>query len=175
MKRAATEIRPYDAAILWAMRRTAATVLGVSLLILLPIAGTVSAGSAECQLSVTPTAGPPGTQFVFSGSGYTPTLLTLRQEGKDPIVQELDLGDDDPFRIELVALEEHAGRWTAIASIPDTECAGRAVLRVTLPGTSALTDAAGTERSAILLGMSGLLALFLFAARFFLARPAQRT
>jgi hypothetical protein len=156
------------------MRRTAATVLGVSLLILLPLAGPVAAGSDECQLSVTPTEGPPGTQFVFSGSGYTPTLLTLRQEGKEPIVQELDLGDEDPFEIELVAMEEHAGRWTAIASIPDTECAGRAVLRVTLPSTATLAEAAGTNRMAALLGVSGVLILFVFAARFFLARSARR-
>jgi hypothetical protein len=108
------------------------------MLLLAAMTPAVEAGSATCKLSVTPASGPPGTEFTFTGSGYTPTTLTLTQEGKPPRVVPLSLGSADPFSIPLVAKQTDVGKWKVVASIPDTECAGSAVIRVTLPPTDTL-------------------------------------
>ncbi len=145
----------------------------------LAVAADPSPSASTCTLSVSPASGPPGTEFVFSGSGYTPTRLTLRQPGKDPRVTELSLNGADPFTISLVATDKDSGHWTAVASIPGTDCAGAAAITVTLPPTAtagASTDSqTGNQRLAVLFGMSCLITLFLFATRFFHGRFTQRT
>ena len=157
------------------MRRTAAILATLPLLASLTLAGPVFAAEAECELSVDPRQGPPGTLFVFSGSGYTPTMLTLSQQGTEPREVELDLGDADPWEYELVATEDDAGKWTVTASIPETECAGRAVIRVTLPGTATAEDplSTGTQRMALIAASLALVVLFLLATRFFLSRSSR--
>jgi hypothetical protein len=147
------------------MRRPISALAAV-LLALLPAALPVAAAEAACELSVTPRHGPPGTEFVFSGSGYTPTRLTLRQEGSDPKVMELDLGEADPFEIPLVAMEADAGTWTATASVPGTDCHGRATIRVTLPSTSAAAAPDETAgQLALGAGVLALVVVFLAGAR----------
>jgi hypothetical protein len=119
-------------------RRMGTVVLAFGILLLTAMSPAVQAASAACTLSVTPASGPPGTEFTFTGSGYTPTTLTLTQEGKPPRVVPLDLGNADPFSIPLVAKQSDVGKWKVVASIPDTECGGSAVIRVTLPPTDTL-------------------------------------
>jgi hypothetical protein len=119
-------------------RRIGTAVLAFGILLLAAMTPAVEAASAACTLSVTPASGPPGTEFTFIGSGYTPTTLTLTQEGKPPRVVPLELGNADPFSIPLLAKQADVGKWRVVASIPDTECAGSAVIRVTLPPTDTL-------------------------------------
>jgi hypothetical protein len=152
--------------------------LGSALLISLP-GGAALAAEAPCELAVSPTSGPPGTEFVFSGSGYTPTQLTLRQKGADPRVVDLDLDSADPFEIPFVATEADAGRWSVTASIPETECAGRAVVDVTLPPTSSLaevtaTPATGLDRGVLFAGFAAMVAIFALAAGVIMSRLARR-
>ncbi|MEO7118159.1 MAG: hypothetical protein ABIZ34_04220 [Candidatus Limnocylindrales bacterium] len=158
------------------MRRPA-LILAAASLLLVAMAAPVLAAPVDCGLTVEPAQGPPGTEFVFAGAGYTPTLLTLEQNGAEPRVTELDLHGADPFEIRLIATEEDTGRWNATASIPDTECAGATSFKVTLPSTATIDVAGpsdGVSRNAILLGMSVLITSFLFAARYFYGRFAPR-
>lgn len=167
-----------SAVILAVMRRMTSILLGSALLISLP-GGAALAAEAPCELAVSPTSGPPGTEFVFSGSGYTPTQLTLRQKGADPRVVDLDLDSADPFEIPFVATEADAGRWSVTASIPETECAGRAVVDVTLPPTSSLaevtaTPATGLDRGVLFAGFAAMVAIFALAAGVIMSRLARR-
>ncbi len=55
--------------------RTLSTVIAtLGLALLLPL-GTTSA--ADCTLTATPRTGAPGTEFVFKGTGFVPTTLSL--------------------------------------------------------------------------------------------------
>ncbi|MEO7118279.1 MAG: hypothetical protein ABIZ34_04835 [Candidatus Limnocylindrales bacterium] len=159
------------------MKRPAGMLLGASLFIA-AFAAPALAGPVDCALSVTPAQGPPGTEFVFAGAGYTPTRLTLHQSGAEARVSELDLHGADPFEIRLIATDEDAGRWRATASIPATECAGEVMFKVTLPPTAtidlAVDDSRGLSRTANLLGLSALISVFLFAAWHFGGRFAHR-
>ena len=119
-------------------RRIGSAVLAIGMLLLAAMSPAAQAASAACTLSETPASGPPGTEFTFTGSGYTPTTLTLTQAGKPPRVVPLNLGNADPFSIPLVAKQTDVGKWKVVASIPDTECAGSAIIRVTLPPTDTL-------------------------------------
>lgn len=167
-----------SAVILAGMRRITSILLGSALLISLP-AGSALAADASCELAVSPASGPPGTEFVFSGSGYTPTQLTLRQKGVQPRVVDLDLDSADPFEIPFVATEADAGRWSVIASIPDTECAGKAVVNVTLPPTNSLAEVTasapdGPDRGLLFAGFAAIVSIFVLTAGFFMGRLARR-
>lgn len=138
---------------------------------------TLGAGPEACSLSVTPSQGPPGTEFIFSGSGYTPTHLTLKQRGSEPRVTELDLQGADPFEIPVVATEAEAGRWTVIASIEGTECAGRASINVILPDTAPLAappPAVDAPAQPVVLIAFGLLGALFIAGAWLLTRRFGR-
>lgn len=161
------------------MRRMTSILLGSALLISLP-AGAALAADAGCELAVSPSSGPPGTEFVFSGSGYTPTQLTLRQRDAESRVLELDLDSADPFEIPFVATEADSGRWTVIASIPETECAGKAVVNVTLPPTTTIAEVAGVtpngpDRGLLFAGFAAMVSVFVLAAGLLMGRLARRT
>lgn len=144
-------------------RRIGSAVLALGMLLLAAVSPAVQAASADCTLSVTPASGPPGTEFTFTGSGYTPTMLTLTQAGKAPRVVPLNLGGADPFSIPLVAKQTDVGKWKVVASIPDTECAGSAVIRVTLPPTDTLNtpEAILVNEAPAIAAFAGLAVLFL--------------
>lgn len=120
--------------------RMGGVVLALGLLLLATVAPAVQAAASACTLSVTPASGPPGTQFVFSGQGYTPTTLTLTRDGKPPRTLPLNLGGADPFTIPFVAADGDVGRWKVVASVEGSSCAGTAAIKVTLPSTSTSTS-----------------------------------
>lgn len=133
--------------------------------------------ASDCDLSVSPTEGPPGTEFVFSGSGYSPTQFTLRQAGTEPVVFDPELGGVDPWEFPFVATEAEAGRWAVIASIPETECAGKVVIRVNLPDTSIVakpTEPPIPQGQGLILAAGGLVALFILATGLFVRRVSLR-
>ncbi len=158
------------------MRSVTAILASVLVLGAMAVSPTLAAEPETCSLSVTPSEGPPGTEFVFSGSGYTPTHLTLKQRGSPPRVTELDLEGADPFEIPVLATEAEAGRWTVIASIEGTECAGRASINVILPDTAPLAGAPtadGPAQPIVLLAFGALSALFIACAWLLMRRFAR--
>ncbi len=116
---------------------------GLLILLLLPA---VVVGAEECELSVTPSTGRAGTEFTFSGSGYSPSKLTLIKEGGAE--STVDVTPMDPFTIKITAQAGDEGEWTARAWIPETECVGEATFTVQLPPTDALTDASPGQPAA---------------------------
>jgi hypothetical protein len=150
--------------------RMGGAMLTFAILLLAAMSPTVQAGSAACALSVTPDSGPPGTEFTFSGSGYSPTTLTLRQDGKPPRVAPLDLGGADPFSFPLVGKQTDVGKWKVVASVADTECAGSAVIRVTLPPTDTVSAAASifVGEGPAIAAFAGLAVLFLLSTQLLL-------
>jgi len=149
-------------------RRMGGAVLVLGLFLLTAVSPAVQAGSAACTLSVTPVSGPPGTQFIFSGSGYTPTTLTLTQDGRPPRVLPLDLASADPFQIPLVAAQSDVGKWHVVASTDDPACAGMAVIKVTLPPTSTLDAPAApivANHGPAIAAFAGLAVLFLVSTQ----------
>lgn len=103
--------------------RMGGAVLALGMFLLTAMSPAVQAGTA-CAFSVTPDSGPPGTAFMFTGSGWTPTTLTLTQDGKAPRVVPLDLGTDDPFSFPLVATQKDVGKWKVVASNPTNPAPG---------------------------------------------------
>jgi hypothetical protein len=163
-------------------RAAAGAILSGLLIATLGVTGAMAAGDADdgCELSVSPRSGPAGTEFVFTGSGYTPTVLRLTQGDGEPTEIDLDLGDADPFEINVIAREGDEGTWTAEAIVPDTECVGTATITVTLPPTTTVVDAAtpmpGTDtRTPVLVVMAGLAAVFVVSSRLLLGRVHRRT
>lgn len=142
-------------------RRMGAAVLALGMLLLTVMAPAIQA--ATCTLSVTPESGPPGTEFIFSGSGYTPTALKLTQGDRPPRVVPLDLGSEDPFSFPLIATQADVGRWKVVASADDPACAGTAVIRVTLPSTATVDAAAPVvaNHAPAIAAFAGLAMLFL--------------
>ncbi|MEA2621979.1 MAG: hypothetical protein QOH61_889 [Chloroflexota bacterium] len=135
--------------------------------------GGVSLAGADCTLSVSPKSGPPGTEFTFSGSGYTPTELRLTRDGAEPKIVPLSLAGADPFDFSIVAGEGDVGRWKAVAWQDDT-CHGEATIRVTLPSTSTLADPAAPDRTPLLASLLGLGAVFVTTTTL-LVRRSRRT
>lgn len=161
---------------LHAMRRVTAYLILLTLALGAGSMPVVAAAAEDCSLAVTPTEGPPGTEFVFTGSGYSPTVLTLKQKGSEARVSQLDLGGADPFEIKLLATEAEAGQWTVIASIPGTECAGRATIDVVLPDTSSAADPTTPAAPSVPLmaAFVGLAFLFLATSRSLRRRVTAR-
>jgi hypothetical protein len=134
------------------------------------------AAADDCKLTVKPQHGPPGTQFVFTGRGFTPTVLRLKQDGRPAKSLDLSLGDQDPFTIKLLAGEKDTGRWRATAtdtSSPDG-CSASTTFRVTLPSTA--TVAAGiadTDRTPVIAALGLLALVFVVASATLLPRIAR--
>jgi hypothetical protein len=106
----------------------------------------VSAAEGDCQLSVEPAFAPAGSQFQLSGSGYTPTQLTLQKEGDDAVTIDLELGDADPFELPIASRTGQEGRWTATATLPGV-CSPSVTFTVTLASTDAIDDLLSTSTS----------------------------
>ena len=81
-------------------------------LLLLTVAATPVAAQDDCTLTVKPKNGSPGTEFVFSGSGYAPTRIVLKQPGGPTKTVSVTPGDADTFTIRLVAGQGDTGSWT---------------------------------------------------------------
>lgn len=140
------------------------------------LAGPAAFAAGTCTLSVSPASGPPGTQFVFTGSGYTPTKLTLTKDGAKPKVIDLNLGTQDPFTIKIVAANGDVGRWKAAAQVDGSGCVGTASIHVTLPSTAtapATGDTAG-DRTAEMAAFAALALVFMAATALLYRRTDRR-
>ena len=122
---------------------------------------TLSAGNAfaqdnECDVSVSPRAAVAGSVFVFTGSGYDPTRLTLQKEGGDAINHELTVGDADPWEVTVRSRVGDEGTWSASFEDATLDCTATTEFRVTLSNTDAIGDAltAATSGAPLALYMS---------------------
>jgi hypothetical protein len=148
---------------------------GLAALLLWSLAGVSFAGSANtCDLTVKPAAGPPGTEFVFRGSGYSPTELQLTRQGSPTRVVPLSLDGADPFHFSVVAGDGDVGKWKAVAMDAAAGCDGMAVIRVTLPGTFTIDDALAVDRTPVLAAFAGLAGVFVLTTGFLVRRGRRQ-
>ncbi|MEX2547423.1 MAG: hypothetical protein WD830_06485 [Chloroflexota bacterium] len=137
-----------------------------------------SAGSAlaadpqTCEVHVNPLAASGGSVFVFSGSGFKPTQLTLQKEDDGPINHDLNVGDADPWEVTVRSRAGDEGTWSASFNDPVIQCTAVAEFRVTLSSTDLVEDiaaaAAGTRPAPLALYL--LVILFGFTGGALLGR-----
>jgi hypothetical protein len=139
-------------------------------LVLLPSLGLLAltlvaapvAAQDDCTMSVKPKNGGPGTEFVFSGSGFEPSRIVLRQaDGPAKTVTVTPSGTGD-FEVRLVAGKDDTGAWKAIAIEPGV-CRASVGFSVGLPPTSTIGPSDDGLRGAALAGFAALGGLFVAA------------
>jgi hypothetical protein len=123
--------------------------LGAALWMLTVSAGAVLADEAPttCSVEVAPGVAPGGSVFVFSGTGFQPTQLTLRKVGGEPVVHELSVGDTDPWEVTVRSRIGDEGSWTATFSDPEVDCTAIVRFRVTLSSTDVVDDIVAATQS----------------------------
>ena len=141
------------------------------LLLALAAASPVAAQD-DCTLTVKPKQGGPGTEFVFSGSGYSPTRIVLRQDGGPTKTVAVTPDDSDSFTIRLVAGKGDTGDWRATAVEPDA-CRASASFTVGLPPTSTVESTDDGLRGAAMAGFAALGGLFVAASVVVLPRVTR--
>lgn len=144
---------------------------GVLVAALLLLVAIPAAAQSGCSLTVSPRSGPPGTQFVFTGKGFTSDSMTLTRKGETPRTLPLTEGDKDPFTVKLIGGDGDVGAWRAVAA----GCKDPATFRVNLPSTATIADAQRTvppDRTPALLAFALLSVVFLGASAFLLPRVA---
>jgi len=142
------------------LRRVLAPI-GALLMLTTLSAGTVLAEDTDCTVWVNPRAAVGGTVFVFSGSGYSPSTLSLQKRGDAPIDHELSVSDTDPWEVSVRSRVGDEGTWTASFEDPTVPCTASVRFRVTLSNTDAISDAVSAVRSgpdpiALLLGVTAV-------------------
>jgi hypothetical protein len=118
---------------------------------------------------VKPGEAPPGSEFVFSGSGYQPDALVLRQKGEEPRRIPIEPGDGDTFEVRLIAGKRDSGTWTATAVDPEL-CRASVSFTVGLPPTAADAPIAPADQGLLMAGMAALGGLFIVSSLAFLPR-----
>lgn len=125
--------------------RKVGALLGASLATLLLAAGPVMAdGASSCVVDVDPQAAAGGSVFTFSGSGFVPTRFTLQKNDGGPIVNDLNLGDADPWQVTVQSRAGDAGAWRATFEV-DGGCSVDAQFEVTLSNTDTISDFLGRQ------------------------------
>lgn len=144
---------------------------GVLAVMLLLLVAVPVAAQNDCSLTVTPKNGPPGTEFKFTGTGFTSTSMTLTRQGDEPRTLELADGATDPFTVKLIGGEGDVGRWRAVAE----GCSHGATFRVTLPPTATQDVPSGTseDRTPAVAAFGLLAMLFVGASAMLLPRVAR--
>ncbi len=112
-------------------------------LLTLSASATLAQEVLSCSVQVAPRAAPAGSVFVFNGTGFKPTTLTLQKGSSEPIVHEVAVGDTDPWEVTVRSRTGDEGTWTATFSDPVTNCEANTSFRVTLSNTDALSDLSG--------------------------------
>lgn len=133
--------------------------IGLAAMLLWPATGATL--GATCSMTVTPSAGPPGSQFVFKGNGFTPTEFRITQGTINRVVKP-GLGTADPWTYSFVAGDADVGRWKVIAT--DGRCQATAFIRVTLPPTATVEPTAPPDRAPLMAALAGLSLVFLISA-----------
>jgi len=147
--------------------RSLMTTMAILGLVLLMPVGSVAA--AHCSLTVSPRTGPTGTAFVFKGTGFTPTTLTIAHGSETPQVVDVSGSKGSSLKYSLIADAMAVGDWHVVAA----GCADVASIRVTLPPTATEAAAATTappDDTSQLEGLTLLGVLFLAATALFLPR-----
>jgi hypothetical protein len=120
--------------------------LGALLWMLTLSAGVALADEAPaCTVDVDPGAAVAGSVFVFSGTGFQPSQLTLRKVGGEPVIHELSV-DSDPWEVTVRSRLGDEGSWTATFMDSETDCSGTVGFRVTLTSTDAIDDVVAAAR-----------------------------
>jgi hypothetical protein len=159
------------------MRTTRLSLTGVSiisLLMLALVAATPASAQegADCVLKVRPGQGAPGSEFVFTGSGYQPDKLVLRREGGPTRTLELEPTEEDPFTIRILAGQGDSGVWKATAIETDV-CKASVTFSVGLPPTATIGGPDEVDRSAALAAFAGLGVLFVLSSFIVLPRVTR--
>lgn len=111
-------------------------------------AGSALAAQPErCDVQVGPRAAAGGSLFVFSGSGFMPTELTLQKEDAGPISHDINVGDADPWEITVRSRTGDEGTWTAAFTDQALDCTASVEFRVTLSNTDLIEDIAASTTS----------------------------
>ncbi|MBX3030510.1 MAG: hypothetical protein KF809_10140 [Chloroflexi bacterium] len=135
----------------------------LGLVLVLPVA---AVAADACTVTVSPRTGEPGTRFVIRGQGFTPSTITLTRGDEEPRTIDVS-GDQDSFRVGLIAAEADTGRWRVRAE----GCSDTASLRVTLPPTATESVVTGEQDRTTELAAAVLLAvLFLGSTALLLPR-----
>ncbi len=149
----------------------ALTALGAALLLAGAATSVLAAGPPGCEVRVEPKIGEAGTEFILSGAGYTPTLLTLHKNNGRQTAVELDLDGADPFEIPIGSRPGDEGLWTATVSVEAGECTATVTFRVTLLDTA--TGDAIRRGSGLPLGLYVLVGLLGFGGGTLIARRVR--
>lgn len=129
------------------IHRLLATFGAMLWLLCLSAGSAMAAEPATCHARVHPRAAAAGSVFVFSGSGFVPTQLTLERSGSDPIEHDLNVGGDDPWETTVRSRAGDEGIWTASFADPALKCTARVEFRVTLSNTDLIGDIAAATTS----------------------------
>ena len=122
------------------IRRSLALV-GATLWVVGTSAGSaIAAQPGTCIVQVSPRAASSGSSFVFSGSGFVPTEMTLRRSGARPISHDLNLNHADPWEATVRSRVGDEGTWTATFRQPELACTASVDFRVTLINTDLVDD-----------------------------------
>lgn len=146
--------------------------LSLLLLTLAASAPALAQSGSDCTLSVNPKRGGPGTEFVFSGAGYSPTRIVLKRDGGPSKTVEITPDGTDEFTVRLVAGQNDTGAWRATAIEPDG-CRASVSFRVGLPPTATIGGVDDGMRGAALAGFAALGALFVAASVVVLPRVTR--
>lgn len=131
-------------------------------LLALAISAAPVAAQDDCSLSVKPKSGGPGTEFVFTGSGFEPSRIVLRQDGGPAKTVSVTPSGTDTFEVRLVAGKGDTGPWKATAIEPDV-CRASVSFSVGLPSTATVDPSDDGLRGAALAGFAALGGLFVAA------------
>jgi hypothetical protein len=157
------------------MQRLIGTALSSLLLVGLLMLGSAATvlGQDDCVLSVEPAQAPAGSQFLLSGTGYTPDRLILQRNDSEPVSFDLSLGDADPFEIPVGSKVGDEGLWTATVQVNETGCEAQAQFRVTLQPTDAIDDLLATPGGGLPMVAYLMVIVGGFAAGMMVARYAR--
>lgn len=131
-------------------------------LLALAISAAPVAAQDDCSMSVKPKSGGPGTEFVFTGSGFEPSRIVLRQDGGPAKTVSVTPSGSDTFEVRLVAGKGDTGPWKATAIEPDV-CRASVSFSVGLPSTATVDPSDDGSRGAALAGFAALGGLFVAA------------
>ncbi len=133
--------------------------MGASLVALMAVAVAAAGVSAaeECAVDVSPAAGPAGTVFVFSGTGFVPAQLDLTKDDAPAGAHAIDVGEELPWEFSVRSRPTDEGTWRAEFS--SDECTASAEFRVTLSNTATADGSAGTASPSVPFGQLVLLGI----------------
>lgn len=106
---------------------------------LLLVPGSVMAADPGCSVTVDPPAAVGGSVFTFTGSGFQPTKLLLKNGDGAPSSNDIDPGAADPWTQAIQSRVGDEGGWTA-TFVEEEGCAIAVHFEVTLTATDMISD-----------------------------------